>query len=182
MIKLKTNSIANILFIVGIVIMIIGFILGFVFGIQTYSVFGMEILWFVVFTYWFGGLTTGLLFIGIAEIIEILDTKLGSINEKLPDNPKLQPKNQAEKKISSHLSEIDKQTLSKAEGNFIKEHFDEKGIEVNNISKTPLDGLCVVEFSDGIEKIIDIRGFSPEEVPSEKWDYKMKAWFEEREI
>lgn len=176
---MKTNFIAKILFIFGIAIIIIGFILGLVFGIQTYSVFGVEIVWFVVFSYWFGGLIAGLLFIGFAEIIEILDTKLSSINERMPEGLRVQMNNEAKK--SSTVTEIDKHTLSKAEENFIREYFDERYIAKYNIYKTPFDGLCIVELSDGIEKFIDIRGFYPVEVPTEQWDDEMKVWFEKRE-
>lgn len=72
----------------------------------------------------------------------------------------------------------DQRPLSKHDESFVREYFDKEKKPINKIIYTPFEGLCLVQFHDNKEKIFDIDGFHPEEVPYEKWDGKMKEWYD----
>jgi len=59
-IDVKTNKVANILFIIGIVIMVIGFISGLALGRDTFG-YQTEIIWSVVLLYWLSSFISGML-------------------------------------------------------------------------------------------------------------------------
>lgn len=72
----KDNNVSQFLFITGIIFIVLGFIGGLVLGTYEESTyFGAEsqIIWSVVIVYWFSGFVSGLFFIGLSEIVKLLN-------------------------------------------------------------------------------------------------------------
>ncbi|MHA6261375.1 hypothetical protein ACXYMX_16045 [Sporosarcina sp. CAU 1771] len=174
---MKKNKVANILFIIGLLIIAISFIYGLVIGQELYGD-GMHIIWSIVFTYWFSGIVSGMLFIGLAEIIEILDTKLSWIQRRMTDEDmdKVLPVNDIKEGVIDSTP-ADEQSLTKSEEQFVREYFERKEIAITKVVKSPIEGICLVEFPNGKDRVYEIDGFNPEEIPFEKWDMKLKAWY-----
>ncbi|WP_078553848.1 hypothetical protein [Bacillus alkalicellulosilyticus] len=66
----RENTIGNIIFWLGLFILILGFMVGLGLG-SAYSEFG-EIAWMITLTWWGSAFISGMLFIGFSEVIELL--------------------------------------------------------------------------------------------------------------
>jgi len=72
------NHIASILFVIGIIVIVLSFVIGIVVG-STANMFFPRFVMFAALPWWLGGFTTGMLLIGFAEVIKLLH----QINNKL---------------------------------------------------------------------------------------------------
>lgn len=89
----SNNPISKSLFVFGIVIMVLGVISGFMLAMESY-----EFLWGIFFIYILSGVASGLVFMGLSEIISELsglnrnftrlDYKISSINNKINNESK----------------------------------------------------------------------------------------------
>lgn len=73
---------------------------------------------------------------------------------------------------------VETNAISEQKESFIREHLATGQTEIEAMIKTPFAGLYLVAFSDGVEKIYDIDGFHPEEIPRGEWNEQIKAWYE----
>lgn len=79
------NKIANILRIIGFVTMGLGLILGIALGRVDVGIYDYEQNWSITLTWWATGFISGMLFVGFAEIIELLhkiNLKLGKSDDE----------------------------------------------------------------------------------------------------
>ncbi|WNF38794.1 hypothetical protein RJD24_10380 [Bacillaceae bacterium IKA-2] len=65
----RENTISMVLFVIGIIYIFLGFILGLALGVE--GTFGQR-FWSVTFTWWTIGFVSGMTFIGFSDIIELL--------------------------------------------------------------------------------------------------------------
>lgn len=85
----RQNKIANILFWIGVIEIVAGFILGLSLGNVEVSRYRNEQIWSVTFIWWIASFVSGMLIIGISEIIEQLH-KLNIKNNKVPEDNDLE--------------------------------------------------------------------------------------------
>lgn len=81
----RENKISSVLTWIGILNIGAGLILGFVIGRENVGIYAAryEQVWSLTFIYWIAGFVSGMFFIGLSEIIELLH----KINSKMGKEP-----------------------------------------------------------------------------------------------
>lgn len=166
-IHMNENIVAKILFIIGIAQMSIGLIVGLILGNADY--YGV-MNWSIFFTWAVGGFVSGMLFLGFSEIIKLLHM----INEKTPSlkNEVFHSMKTLEggSSVSWTIEELDKER--------IKEKYIDEAI--SEIVPSPKEGFCLVKFKGGsgyYVKVVNVDGFSIEEVHDSETKYAIIAWY-----
>ena len=183
----RENIVSQVLFFIGIIQIIFGFFCGLVFGNDAlgYS----EFSWSVFFTWLAVGFVSGMLFIGLAEVIKILhDIRLTLITNsdkvitdsnsetvdhnldlKMEEDATSPDNTMAEPKFSWKLNDSD---IGKIELKYHKKN-------IAFISQTPYEGYCIVGLKGNDEyKIVDINGFAVSEVKDKSMIKKINEWYE----
>src|SRR5699024_1488377 len=165
------NKVATILFFCGIGVMITGLILGVAIGIvEEVDVVNGVYRRFEFFPFIFSaivGFFTGMLFIGLSEIIKLLQPiQLKLISQQSLDQNKATEKHQQELS-NDHTEKIDAL-------------FPDKQKE---IFKTPYDSVCVgvlqYDVAD-VVKVIDVSGPTAEEVQTKEIIKEVLGWYQQQ--
>ncbi|WP_417900467.1 hypothetical protein ABN702_09565 [Bacillus haimaensis] len=157
------NKVGVILRIIGFGIIIIGFILAIKVISETES-FGLGVpLFFETFV-------TGMVFIGFAEVINLLQ----SINNKIKPLGHDQVDSE-EKSLPENKDYTETTGSAEAE---IREFYAERNRNVQEINPTPFQDFYIVNV-DGITVLVELGGFSPEVYASNNWPGEIKTWHEE---
>ncbi|MUK88927.1 hypothetical protein GMD78_11030 [Ornithinibacillus sp. L9] len=183
---MKENMIAKILFIIGIVNIVLGFIIGLVGAAEdqvVYDAFGMGRVQsgfnFTYFISWAtGGFVTGMLFIGFSEIIKLLHV----INWKTPMPQQVSNKENLLKETTSPSNKTVQTsvdwTLGETEVEKIKEKYAE--YHILDIIPSNVEGYCVVRLQTGAEEfvhVVDINGFGVVEVKDAGIKKTIISWY-----
>ena len=173
------NGVAKILFIIGCIEILIGFILGFVFGYVDTGLYSKEMVWSIFFMWVLAGFISGITFIGFSEIIMLLH----SINSKMSLSNNMVVSTKEEILLDNDVKTIEKEnekdtewSLSAGDKDRIFKLYSPNTIK--NIIPTPFKGYCVVEFKhqSGI-KIIYISGLNAIESNKKTINRKIKLWY-----
>ncbi|UCZ55042.1 hypothetical protein LGQ02_10085 [Bacillus shivajii] len=137
------NRVANVLFLIGLIIIFAGAIFGLFFGIAIGS-------WSVVFYYSIGGFIIGMLFIGFGELIEkqtenntLFKTYLKAQNIQVDS---INTEETEDNKVTNFggenwvLHDDDREQLHK--------FFEKKGEKIQEIIPTPKHEYCLVKIND----------------------------------
>lgn len=175
---MRKNNVANILFIVGIVVIFLGIIGG---------IFAGE----VFYISWFSGFISGMFFIALSEIIELIDQKLEFSNERLSNlESLLKTTSFVDKKVienseseSAALAkevtyENKNQILTNEEAEFIKDYYNNKNIKVKSIVKSPIDEYCLVVLENVEHDMVELGGFKPIVKSRDEWKPELKQWYD----
>ncbi|MGM0835451.1 MAG: hypothetical protein ACQEV7_04800 [Bacillota bacterium] len=158
------NKVGGILRIIGYGIIIIGFI----FAVQVISeteIFRLGVaLFFKMFV-------TGMVFIGFAEVINLLQ----SINNKIKPLDNDDMVHVEQKSLPENKDHFEATGSAEAE---IREFYDERNRNVQEIKPTPFQDFYIVNV-DGITVLVELGGFSPEVYASNNWPAEINTWHEE---
>ncbi|NLP52874.1 hypothetical protein [Bacillus sp. RO1] len=155
------NQIGAVLKVVGGIVIALGLLLGIFGGTQTNS-----FLFFV--TTFLGSLVTGMVLIGLSEIIRILEV----MNENMPKR-----RRKLSKKSNATLIEATPQPMSTKEEDDIKSFLHKHDIEIEKIIPTPKEDYFIIKTS-ARHILIEMGGFSPKIINEEKWPEELLGWFE----
>ncbi|WP_404470418.1 hypothetical protein [Sutcliffiella horikoshii] len=155
------NQIGAVLKVVGGIVIALGFFLGIIGGAQTQS-----FLFFV--TTLLGALVTGMVLIGLSEIIRILEM----INENIP-------KRRKKIAVSSNDTLINEtpQPLNTKEQEDIKSFLQKHNVEIEKIIPTPMEDFFFIKTSARY-MLIEMGGYTPKIVDAEKWPEELVGWLE----
>ncbi|MTW85861.1 hypothetical protein F3157_09350 [Virgibacillus dakarensis] len=175
---MKENLIAKILFIIGTAIMVIGFITGLAVGNMSYDYdfgIGGGMVWSIFFTYFFAGIISGMLFIGLSEIIRLLHSMNNEIGYKTP-MPEKAPAD------SSQNQPPDKWGVSQTDKEKIYDLYQNE--RILEIIPSNIEGYCLVKMADDSGKqfvrIVDIGGFGATETNETAIKQRVIAWYNEK--
>lgn len=159
------NKVGGILRIIGFGIIIIGFFLA-VQVISETEIFRMGVaLFFEMFV-------TGMVFIGFAEVIILLQ----SINNKIKPHENDGKKEHVEKgSLPKNTDNFVSTDSAEAE---IREFYSDQNRDVQEIKHTPFQDFYLVNV-DGTTVLVELGGFSPEVYASNNWPAEIKVWYEE---
>lgn len=180
----KENKISMVLFVIGLIYIFLGFILGIALGEENIPG-GYERgrqIWSVTFTWWSGGFVSGMIFIGFSEIIEQLhqsnDLKRKElISLNILDGPPPYEIS-SEEEIEVETPSVARQ-LAKVDEVMIYELYAKKKQEVKRIINTPFQDFCLVEVNGEFD-LIEVGSFKPELKDINQF-IEIKKWFEENE-
>ena len=155
------NQIGAVLKVVGGIVIALGFFLGIIGGAQTQS-----FLFFV--TTLLGALVTGMVLIGLSEIIRILEM----INENIP-------KRRKKIAVSSNDTLIYEapQPLNTKEQDDIKSFLQKHNVEIEKIIPTPMEDFFFIKTSARY-MLIEMGGYTPKIIDEEKWPEELVGWLE----
>ncbi|WP_404351615.1 hypothetical protein LG311_10105 [Sutcliffiella horikoshii] len=155
------NQIGAVLKVVGGIVIALGFFLGIIGGAQTQS-----FLFFV--TTLLGALVTGMVLIGLSEIIRILEM----INENIP-------KRRKKIAVSSNDTLINEtpQPLNTKEQEDIKSFLQKYNVEIEKIIPTPMEDFFFIKTSARY-MLIEMGGYTPKIIDEEKWPEELVGWLE----
>ncbi len=155
------NQIGAVLKVVGGIVIALGFFLGIIGGTQTQS-----FLFFV--TTFLGSLVTGMVLIGLSEIIRILE----GINENIPKRRKKIAVNSNET-----LIDATPQPLNTKEEDDIKSFLQKHNVEIEKIIATPMEDFFFIKTSARY-MLIEMGGYTPKIINEEKWPEELVGWLE----
>ncbi|WP_404433129.1 hypothetical protein [Sutcliffiella horikoshii] len=155
------NQIGAVLKGVGGTVIGLGLLLGIFGGTQTQS-----FLFFV--TTFLGSLVTGMVLIGLSEIIRILEL----INENIP-------KRRKKIAVSSNDTLINEtpQPLNTKEQDDIKSFLQKHNVEIEKIIPTPMEDFFFIKTSARY-MLIEMGGYTPKIIDEEKWPEELVGWLE----
>ncbi|MFC4558976.1 hypothetical protein ACFO3D_12310 [Virgibacillus kekensis] len=182
------NIVARILFIIGIAQMAIGVLVGLVLGNQYASLMN----WSVFFTWAIGGFILGMLFIGFAENIRLLD----AINKKTlprdPWNSETRQEDDTKAAVSPEIHGVNEEGINRGstaswrleeeDRNEIKQFY--VGHEISEIVPSPYEGYCLVKLKyeeSFFVRVVDINGFGVQEVEDAELKHSIIKWYNEFE-
>ncbi|ART76456.1 hypothetical protein B4U37_10565 [Sutcliffiella horikoshii] len=156
------NQIGAILKVVGGIVIALGFLFGIIGASQTNS-----FIFFV--TTLLGSLVTGMVLIGLSEIIRILEV----INENIP-------KRRKKMGLSSNntLIEAPPHPMNTKEEDDIKSFLQKHDVEIEKIIPTPKEDFFIIKTSARY-MLIEMGGFTPKIIDEEKWPEDLVGWFEQ---
>jgi hypothetical protein len=186
----KKNTVAKIIFIIGCIQFVIGFIAGLAVGGQSVQdpYYGDEsetvMNWSIVFAYWGASFVTGMLFIALAEIIEILDDNREYSRQQLQIvmDGKPQANTESEKTVEMKPDSAvttENNTFSEFDRESIKDFFKNLRKETKEIIGTPLEDFVLVLLENGEYVLVELGGFKPEIIPHGNWNATIKRWFDQ---
>jgi flagellar basal body-associated protein FliL len=170
----KSNSIGKILAIIGFVQILGGFILGMILG-QDDTSYSSDFSWVLALPWWIGGFVTGMLFIGFAEVIELLH----SLNEKKENNQHIGQSQIAA--TTTEVKEMVKYNEEEVPRNFqlrIMDYYEKKGQTVVNFIKTPFEKYVYIELNIDEDnfRLVHMELFTVREVPRNEWKEDFTKW------
>lgn len=177
---MRENIVAKVLFTIGVAIMVIGFITGLFVG-NANGAMGFEgyesgMVWSLFFSYLFAGIVSGMLFIGLSEIIKLLH----SINQQI-GYKSLKPENTYAEPNSNQTS--DKQEISKSDEEKIQELY--AGEHIQEIVSSILEGYYLVKITDQNGKqfvrVVDVDGFGAMETNKPAIRQQVIAWYNNKD-
>jgi len=155
------NQIGAVLKVVGGIVIALGFFLGIIGGTQTQS-----FLFFV--TTLLGALVTGMVLIGISEIIRILEV----INENIPKRRK-----KIVLSANDTLIDATPQPMNTKEEEDIKSFLQKHNVEIEKIIATPMEDFFFIKTSARY-MLIEMGGYTPKIINEEKWPEELVGWLE----
>ncbi|KMJ59373.1 hypothetical protein AB685_00325 [Bacillus sp. LL01] len=155
------NQIGAVLKVVGGIVIVLGFFLGIIGGTQTQS-----FLFFV--TTFLGSLVTGMVLIGLSEIIRILE----GINENIPKR-----RRKVARSSNETLLDAPPQPMSKKEEDDIKDFLQKHDVEIEKIIPTPKEDFFIVKTS-ARHILLEMGGFTPKIINEGEWPEDLVGWFE----
>lgn len=158
------NKVGEILRVIGFGMIIIGFILAVQVIYET-GIFRMGVALF------FDMSVTGMVFIGFAEVINLLQ----SINNKIKPHGNDDKEHVAKENLPKNIDNFVATDSAEAE---IREFYADRNRDVQEIKHTPFQDFYLVNV-DGITVLIEIGGFSPEVYASNNWPAEIKVWYDE---
>ncbi|RSL33838.1 hypothetical protein D7Z54_09110 [Salibacterium salarium] len=169
----RNNGIAKVLMVIGIAEIILGFIAGLVFGRVEVSSYSSEQIWSVTFIWWISSFVSGMLVIGLSEIIELLH----KLNLQFQSNDVSSSKKIATTSTVENTSLNENKSLKLAENGttMIIDYFEKKGEKVQDIIMTPFEDLCLVKVNDKFE-LVEVGGFNPSIKDINEFS-EVKEWF-----
>ncbi|MED4016973.1 MULTISPECIES: hypothetical protein [Sutcliffiella] len=165
----RENRIAEIIVRIGVGIIAFGFLFGIVIGA---SHFEFDLL--MALKWWVVSFVTGILFIGFAEVIELLH----KIHEKV--GLALGKENESNIPVFNDTNPKYRQTewsLSMEEENSIRNMFNGK---ILAITETPFQDIVYVELENNAYKILEVGYFTPKEVPFNLLTDELNEWLKEK--
>lgn len=155
------NQIGAVLKVVGSIVIALGLLLGIIGGSQTNS-----FLFFV--TTFLGSLVTGMVLIGLSEIIRILEV----INENIPKR-----RRKMARSSNDTLFDSPSQPMSTKEEDDIKGFLQKHDVEIEKIIPTPKEDFFIIKTSARYI-LIEMGGFTPKIINEDKWPEELVGWFE----
>jgi uncharacterized membrane protein len=150
----KENSIASALTIIAVLVMVCGIISGFYFGSSNefYGVGDMQGI--VGFGVMVNGIIWGIVLLGFAEVIKLLQ---GIFNQR----EVLIPENKVSDKVESLNIPREKMAVTDTAINEIKSFYDSKQIKVIEVHGTINEDFYRVTLEDGRTEIVELGWFKP---------------------
>lgn len=164
------NIVAKILFIIGVAQITIGIFIGLLFGFEG-SGFANQFGWALFFTWSVGGFVIGMLFIGFAENIQLLQRiyfKMGGDNE--PQQGQMMPEEEAIGPEDWFLPFEDREK--------IEQYY--KNETIIEIIPSHIEGYCIIKLEYGSNqfvRVVDIQGFGIREVQDEETKSQIITWY-----
>ncbi|WP_226681402.1 hypothetical protein [Sutcliffiella horikoshii] len=155
------NQIGAVLKVVGGIVIALGLLLGIIGASQTNS-----FLFFV--TTFLGSLVTGMVLIGLSEIICILE----GINENIPKRRRKMASSSNDTLLSTPP-----QPMSTKEEDDIKDFLKKHDVEIDKIIPTPKEDFFIIKTTARY-MLIEMGGFTPKIIEEEKWPEELVGWFE----
>lgn len=160
---------AKILFIVGVVQITIGLLGGVIFGAEAMD-YGNSFNWSMFCLWFIGGFTLGILCIGFAEIIQLLQRiYLKMNNEHLVNENEL---------INDTETETNEWYLPYEDREKIEHYY--KNESILDIVPSIVEGYCIVKLMYGSTeyvRVVDVHGFGLREVDDEETKSAIIAWY-----
>ncbi|WP_404451484.1 hypothetical protein LG329_14285 [Virgibacillus necropolis] len=163
------NIIAKILFIIGIAQITVGILGGILCAIQV-SDYVDTFSWGIFFAWSIGGITIGMLFIGFAENIQLLQR----INSKM----NVEELDQEEELVEAIPTDPNDWFLPGEDREKIEQYYQNETII--DITPSNEEGYCVVKLEYGSNefvRVIDIHGFGVREVQDEEIRSSIITWY-----
>ncbi|MFZ3580108.1 hypothetical protein [Virgibacillus sp. DJP39] len=163
------NRIAKVLFIVGVAQITIGLFVGIVFGLANVD-YGGEFSWALFLTWSIGGFILGILFIGFAENIQLLQR----IYLKMSNEEEMETGEELSMEYPSDSNEW-----------FLPEDREKIGLFYKNetileIVPSLIEGYCIVKLEYGTSqfvRVVDIQGFGASEVEDGEIKSSIITWY-----
>ncbi|ASN06807.1 hypothetical protein [Virgibacillus necropolis] len=165
------NFIAKILFIIGVAQITIGIFAGILIGSNYES-------WAIFFIWSIGGFILGMLFIGFAENIQLLQRIYMKMTEEevLQDNDVI-------------VEEVKESEPVESDGWYLPEDREKiehyyKNETIIEIAPSPIEGYCIVKLayaSNEFVRVVDIHGFGLKEVQDEDIKSSVISWYNNME-
>lgn len=155
------NQIGAVLKVVGGIVIALGFLLGIIGGTQTQS-----FLFFV--TTFLGSLVTGMVLIGLSEIIRILEV----INKNIPKRRRKMASSSNDTLLSAPS-----RPMSTKEEDDIKDFLKKHDVNIEKIIPTPKEDFFIIKTSARY-MLIEMGGFTPKIIEEEKWPEELVGWLE----
>ncbi|AST90683.1 hypothetical protein BC6307_04985 [Sutcliffiella cohnii] len=165
----RENRIAEIIVRIGVGIIAFGILFGIVIGASHY-----EFDWLMALYWWVVSFVVGILFIGFAEVIELLH----KIHEKV--DLAIGNENDSNVPVFNDTNPKYRQTkwsLSMEEEDSIRNMFSGK---VKEITVTPFQDIVYVELENNAYKILEVGYFTPKEVPFNLLTDELNEWLKEK--
>lgn len=161
------NIVAKILFIIGVAQITIGVFVGLLFGFEDAG-FGNQFGWTLFFIWSVGGFFLGMLFIGFAENIQLLQRIYFKMDgEKSQQTP-----------ILVEEVEPEEWFLPFDDREKIEQYY--KNETIMEIIPSNIEGYCIVKLEYGSNqfvRVVDIHGFGVQEIQDEATKSSIITWY-----
>ena len=164
------NTVAKILFIIGVAQITIGIFVGLLFGFENTG-FGNQFGWALFFTWTFGGITLGMLFIGFAENIQLLHRICIGMDVKEPEQDQVRLKDSPP--IESEGWFLPFEDRQKIEAYY-------KNETIIEIIPSNIEGYCIVKLeynSNEFVRVVGVHGFDVREIQDEVIKSQNITWY-----
>lgn len=165
------NIVAKILFIIGVAQITIGIFVGILFGFEG-AEYGNQFSWALFFTWSVGGFILGMLFIGFAENIQLLQKIYLKIGREVPEQ---------EHDLVEEMSTGSNGWYLPEDRERIEQYY--KNETILAITPTDVEGYCIVKLtydSNEYVRVVDIHGFGVQEVQDEETKSSIISWYNEQ--
>lgn len=163
------NIVAKILFIIGVAEITIGIFVGLLFGFENAG-FGNQFSWGLFFIWSVGGFILGMLFIGFAENIQLLQRIYRKLDVKEAEQDHVL--------VEEMPTEPEEWFIPSADQKKIEEYY--KNETIIDITPSHIEGYCIVKLEYGSNefvRVIDIHGFGVQEVQDEATKSSIITWY-----
>ncbi|WP_223700072.1 hypothetical protein [Sutcliffiella deserti] len=155
------NIISRILMVIGFVVISFGFIIALIIATET-SLMQATMTFFSTFV-------SGMLFIGFAEVIRLLD----EINNKLSRRKTNVTKEDTQEEAYVANDNLTVTSIAEAE---IREFFAKSNKKVQHITATPYEDYYIVNV-EAEHVMVELGGFKPKAYTRDFWPKKVREWY-----
>lgn len=165
---MRDNFVAKLLFIIGVAQITIGIFVGILFAVEGTG-YGNQFRWALFFAWSIGGFMVGMLFIGFAENIQLLQR----IYLKMNGNEMVEPE-----PVDDKPSDPNEWYLPSEDRERIEHYY--KNETILEIVPSEVEGYCIVKLEYGTNeyvRVVDIHGFGVQEIHDEETKSAIIGWY-----